>query len=151
MKVKVQKETALVFPTIGLFWGHSDRNGGYLFSISILLIFIEIEFFFIKYKYNNLQYRLINEIDGNCITPCPNGVGMDKGTGTPNRICSIACQECKFYLGDKGNYIKCSFPKSYPINHKYISFKEKQFKDFMFKICLFFGLRKIAYRKFFRM
>lgn len=76
---------------------------------------------------------------------------MDKGAGTPNRICSIACQECKFYLGDKGNYIKCSFPKSYPINHKYVLFKEKQFKDFMFKICLFFGLRKIAYRKFFRM
>lgn len=151
MKVKVQKETALVFPTIGLFWGHSNRNGGYLFSISILLIFIEIEFFFIKYKYNNLQYRLINEIDGNCVTPCPNGIGMDKGAGTLNRICSIACQECKFYLGDKGNYIKCSFPKSYSINHKYISFKEKQFKDFMFKICLFFGLRKIAYRKFFRM
>ena len=45
MKVKVQKETALVFPTIGLFWGNSNRNGGYLFSVSILLIFIEIEFF----------------------------------------------------------------------------------------------------------
>lgn len=48
MKARINKETALVFPTIAFWWGHEDQMEGYRFSFSIILFCFEFEFLFCK-------------------------------------------------------------------------------------------------------
>lgn len=50
MKFKVNKDTAIVLPSVGVFWGKEQFNGGYKFSISLILFCYEFEVFFFKTK-----------------------------------------------------------------------------------------------------
>lgn len=52
MKVKLRKESCVILPTLAVWWNQSEYNGGYEFSISLIVLCFELEFLFFKKKEN---------------------------------------------------------------------------------------------------
>jgi len=43
MKLRLNRDKALLTPAIGVFWGNKNRNDGYRLSVSIIFLCFEIE------------------------------------------------------------------------------------------------------------
>lgn len=43
MKLRLNRDKALLTPAIGVFWGNESRNGGYKISVSVIFLCFEIE------------------------------------------------------------------------------------------------------------
>lgn len=43
MKLRLNRDKALLTPVIGVFWENKNRNGGYRLSVSIIFLCFEIE------------------------------------------------------------------------------------------------------------
>lgn len=53
MKVRLRKESyCIIMPTLAVWWGQSGYNGGYRFSVSLIVLCFELEFLFFKKKEN---------------------------------------------------------------------------------------------------